>query len=121
LENVFNEKILRDKNGKPYLKSNNYFFNISYCDNICVIAISKKHKLGIDIVNKNDFVNENIYSEANKKNEEYISKNELFAIKESIIKYEGKTLKEINNIDIQKYKNLIKIYFKQYIVVICFG
>ena len=54
LESVFDSEHVQDRtiicgeNGKPYLKSGEFFFNISDCDGQLVCAVSDK-EIGIDI------------------------------------------------------------------------
>lgn len=121
LEKLFDEKIIKTKNGKPFVKSKKFYFNISYSKDLCIIVISRESEVGVDIVSKSVFVDNNIYNSKYIEIEYSYKKYELFAIKEAIIKYEGKTLSSINEIKIIDYiNNLYKIELENYVVFICF-
>ena len=86
--------IIYNEYNKPLLKKYNVFFNISYSDNIAVLAISK-NKVGIDIEKiksyNEDIVNR-IYSISekklleNSKNKDYLF-TKLWTYKEAYVKY----------------------------------
>jgi len=46
-------QILTTKYGKPYLKNQNLFFNVSHTENMLVFALSTQYEVGIDIEYKN--------------------------------------------------------------------
>jgi len=94
------EQIGVDSYGKPYLKSNNIYFNLSHSGEWVVLAISEKYKIGIDI-EKIDTINyynfENCFNSQEWKN--IINSNNIihkfykyWTWKESIIKADGRGL-----------------------------
>lgn len=111
--NIDNYEICYTKNGKPYLKNNKVYFNISNDNQYFIIAFSK-HPIGIDI---------QFYKKINKEFKkilnicEYDDKKciEIFSLKEAIIKLEGLTLKDINKINTKKYK-IKKIRNEKYVI-----
>lgn len=46
--NLNNIQIVRDKNGKPHTKNNEFYFNIAHSGNIVVVAIDDE-EIGVDI------------------------------------------------------------------------
>lgn len=67
-------------NGKPFLMSGEFGFNISYTDNDVYIAIAKGSEIGIDVEEVND-INLNV-------SQEFMSKRELRKLKGVQNKYE---------------------------------
>lgn len=112
--------ILKDKNGKPYLKNKEIFFNISHSKNYVCCGISK-FEIGIDIEE-----NRKINKASIKKiltEDEYqipdIKIIEYWVIKEAYSKYLGLGLKlnfsDISVKNIEKLTNLSKIENKNFI------
>ncbi len=102
--------ILRDKNGKPFIKQNVYF-NVSHSNNFVALAFSK-NEIGIDI--------EKIRPIKRGVIKKYNLDLKTWTIKEAIIKANGLTLKEINNIK-PNCENLgvFTTKFKNYYISIC--
>ena len=100
-------EIVKNKNGKPYLKDNKVYFNISHKKDIIGIAVSKD-EIGFDIeyIDYNKGVKESVlnnYFSENEKN--YINHDiekffEIFTKKESYIKLLGRRVAEIKYIDV---------------------
>lgn len=122
----FNE-ILKDKNGKPYLKNNEFKFNISHSKNYICIGISK-YEIGVDIEEERK-INKNAISKF--LTEDEIEKNmlsplEYWVLKEAYSKYLGFGLKmDFKNINAIKLKEdcLKKMLFSYEIInedFICF-
>lgn len=124
--NIYNYEIIKNNNGKPYLKENTLYYNISHKKNFIVIAISKK-EIGIDveeyISNKNyDLTILNYYYTSS---ERKIIKNnaklmiEYWTKKESYIKLVGGRLSDIKSLDISTKKiNQNTIYVDNYIITL---
>ena len=100
-------EIIKNENGKPYLKDNKVYFNISHKKDIIGIAVSK-NEIGFDIeyidVEKEikDSVLNNCFSELERN---YIDCDierffEIFTKKESYIKLLGGRVAEIKYVDV---------------------
>lgn len=120
-ENDIDEEIIYNEYGKPYLKNNEIYFNISHKDNYTVLVTSKK-EIGIDIEKitfKKRVLNKIANDEEKKliKNAEDFTK--LWVKKESYVKYLGMGLsyglKNVDTLKLKKYK--IKKYQDYYIAI----
>ena len=120
--NLSNYVVLKTKNGKPYFKGNNIYFNISNKDNITVAVTSSK-PVGIDIerLTFKSSVVKHFFS----KNEQEIIKNSLdkeldfttiWVKKEAYIKYLGLDLTSIRKIDTTKITGFMIKKYKEYII-----
>lgn len=121
--NNVNNSIIYNKYGKPYLKGNELYFNISNKDNITVCIVSDK-EVGIDIeriIYKERVINRICTEEEKRiiKTPEDFTK--IWVKKESYVKYLGigleYGLKNINTIALNNFK-LLKI--KDYYISICY-
>ena len=100
-------EIIKNKNGKPYLKDNNIYFNISHKNDLIGIAVSKK-EIGFDIeyIDHKKEINESVLnnyfseSERNYVNNDIEKFFEVFTKKESYIKLLGGRVAEIKYIDV---------------------
>ena len=120
-ENNIDEEIIYNEYGKPYLKNNEIYFNISHKDNYTVLVTSKK-EVGVDIEKitfKERLLNKIASNEEKKliKNAEDFTK--LWVKKESYVKYLGRGLsyglKNVDTLKLQKYQ--IKKYQDYYIAI----
>lgn len=125
-EGITSYKILKSKNGKPYLENNNIFYNISHKNKMVGLIISDS-EVGLDI----EYVDtENIKRKSTlkyfftEKERESITNNEelltLWTKKESYIKLNGGMLRDAIGLDINNI-NVIYDTFKldNYIITIC--
>jgi phosphopantetheinyl transferase len=46
---IKNPTIVRNENGKPYIKDNEAFISLSHCDGVAAIALSDEGEIGVDI------------------------------------------------------------------------
>lgn len=132
-ESINEKYICYEENGKPFIKNKSIYFNISYSDNIGVLAISNEN-VGIDIekIKKYDekLVN-NFYS---KEELRYLKKSydrnyeytKLWTYKEAYLKYQGTGIndnfKNLNFIQENKYVSNVKfktINYEDYVITIC--
>lgn len=119
-------EIIKNEEGKPYIKGNPIYFNISNKDNITVLLISDL-ECGVDIetITFNEKIMNKFYlkSEIDLINNSLNKEQEFTKIwvkKESYIKMIGKGLSfGIKNIDTNNYKYEIKEY-KNYYIASCF-
>lgn len=106
-KNLDFKNILRNENGKPYLKNNEFYFNISHCKNYICIGISK-FEIGVDIEEKRD-INKNALNKFLNENEiknKVLSPLEYWVFKEGYSKYLGYGLKmNFKHIDLNFLKN----------------
>ena len=108
--------------GKPYLKGNRLYFNISHCDNYIVLVISDK-EVGVDI-QKITF-REKILNHICTLKEKELIKNaidftKLWVKKESYVKYLGKGISYgLKNVDTLKLNNIKTKKYKNYYIGIC--
>lgn len=120
--NLSNYVVLKTKNGKPYFKGNNIYFNISNKDNITVAVTSSK-PVGIDIerLTFKSSVVKHFFS----KNEQEIIKNSLdkeldfttmWVKKEAYLKYLGLDITSIRKIDTTKITGFTIKKYKEYII-----
>ena len=125
--NISNYEIIKNKNGKPYLRDNSIYFNISHKKDLIIVAISN-NEVGIDIeyidVNMelkqtllNKFFSVNEINYINNDIEKFF---EVFTKKESYIKMLGGRVAEIKYIDIfNLYCNFNTFRYKDYVVTVC--
>ena len=125
--NITNYELIYNKNGKPYLKGNPLYFNISHDKDICVLVISDK-EIGVDveyltykqsIVNK--YFTKNEKDIMNNSNNLLYDFTKIWVIKESFIKMQGKTILDgLKKIDTTKLRKEIDIIDKkEYLIAIC--
>ncbi len=116
-----NDEIIYNEYGKPYLKSNKVYFNISHSFDYIVLVISSK-EIGVDIekIRMRRNVIDKVYTEDEKK---LINNADDFTLmwvkKESYVKYLGKGLSYgLKNVDTLKLKRYqIKKYKDYYIAI----
>lgn len=120
--NLSNYVVLKTKNGKPYFKGNNIYFNISNKDNITVAVTSSK-PVGIDI--ERLIFKSSVVKHFFSKNEQEIIKNSLdkeldfttmWVKKEAYIKYLGLDITSIRKIDTTKITGFTIKKYKEYII-----
>jgi len=94
---IYDYEIKTNAYGKPYIKGNNIYFNISHCDGACICVLDK-YDVGVDIENIRPRAKNNIMRRCFTENEiktfdETDNKDELFfkywTLKESYIKAVG--------------------------------
>ncbi len=125
-EGITSYKILKSKNGKPYLENSNIFYNISHKNKMVGLIISNS-EVGLDI----EYIDtESIKRKSTlkyfftEKERESITTNEdlltLWTKKESYIKLNGGMLRDAIGLDINN-TNVIFDTFKldNYIITIC--
>ena len=125
-EGITSYKILKSKNGKPYLENSNIFYNISHKNKMVGLIISNS-EVGLDI----EYIDtESIKRKSTlkyfftEKERESITTNEdlltLWTKKESYIKLNGGMLRDAIGLDINNI-NVIYDTFKldNYIITIC--
>ena len=125
-EGITSYKILKSKNGKPYLENSNIFYNISHKNKMVGLIISNS-EVGLDI----EYIDtESIKRQSTlkyfftEKERESITNNEelltLWTKKESYIKLNGGMLRDAIGLDINNI-NVIYDTFKldDYIITIC--
>ena len=107
-------KICRSENGKPYC--DDVFFNISHSGKYVVLATADS-EIGIDIEKIRD-TEKRLFAEDFASKEEFF---EMWTKKESIIKYLGKTIISMKNINVEDYGKLLKTsdFFEGYAFSIC--
>lgn len=120
--NLSNYVVLKTKNGKPYFKGNNIYFNISNKDNITVAVTSSK-PVGIDIERLT--FKEGVVKRFFRKSEQEIIKNSLdkeldfttmWVKKEAYLKYLGLDITSIRKIDTTKITGFTIKKYKEYII-----
>lgn len=116
---VYNRCLFRNKNGKPYCKKKVYF-NISYSNNIFVIAISNR-EIGIDVEEIRTCMSSGLIIKRffSKNEQEYINNGdkdkerrffELWTKKEAYVKYTGKGIgKDFKETDVIIRNNDVEI------------
>ncbi len=125
-EGITSYKILKSKNGKPYLENSNIFYNISHKNKMVGLIISNS-EVGLDM----EYIDtESIKRQSTlkyfftEKERESITNNEelltLWTKKESYIKLNGGMLRDAIGLDINNI-NVIYDTFKldDYIITIC--
>ncbi len=119
-------ELIYNEYGKPFLKDNNLFFNISHDNNLMVIAISDKN-IGIDIeyLTYNRFVLKKCFNEKeqHKVNDKVNKEKEftkIWVMKEAYVKMKGTgIITDLKDIDTTKIKNIDIIDNEEYIIAIC--
>lgn len=122
MENGINSfEIATGENGKPYLKDERIFFNLSHCSQGVAVAVDE-FPLGIDVqeigelkekIAKRFFSkseNEKIFSSADKAE----TFTRLWTLKESVIKNEGKSIANIADFPFENYENFFEKYGKKF-------
>lgn len=99
--NINNFVIRYTENGKPYFENIDLFFSISHDKDFLAICFDYR-PIGIDLqfYNKDSLKIKKLLNIDAKNSKEVI---DIFSKREAVIKLEGKTLKDINNVDIEKY------------------
>ena len=99
-------KILRNKNGKQYIKNKKIYYNISH-SNDYVICVFANNKIGVDIekIKNTNFKNLHQFATENEinyllKNNDNIDKNifQLYTLKEAYFKMKGSNLNNIKEL-----------------------
>lgn len=124
--NIDKYELIYNEYGKPFLKDNNLFFNISHDNNLVVIAISDKN-IGIDIeyLTYNRFVLKKCFNEKeqHKINDKVNKEKEftkIWVMKEAYVKMKGTgIITDLKDIDTTKIKNIDIIDNEEYIIAIC--
>lgn len=124
--NIDKYELIYNEYGKPFLKDNNLFFNISHDNNLVVIAISDKN-IGIDIeyLTYNRFVLKKCFNEKeqHKVNDKVNKEKEftkIWVMKEAYVKMKGTgIITDLKDIDTTKIKNIDIIDNEEYIIAIC--
>lgn len=111
--NISNYEICYNVNGKPYIKNNKVFFNISN-DNQYMLIVFSKYPIGVDIQFYKK-LNENFKKILNINEKDDKKCIEIFSLRESIIKLEGLSLKDINKLDEKKYR-IIQFKNDKYVI-----
>lgn len=107
---INNPVIVRDKNGKPYIKQN-VCFSVSHSNNLVALAFSE-NEIGID-VEKIRPIKRGVVAK-------YNLDLKTWTIKEAIIKAKGLTLIEINNIKLNgENLDVFTTKYKNYYISIC--
>ena len=110
--------IIYNENGKPYLKDNSIYFNISHSGDYVVCAISK-NIIGVDI-QKNKKVSKSklVFTDEELENNN-IDLIKIWTKKESIIKALGLNMQHMKELDISNYNVKSKIVDNDYFLSIC--
>lgn len=122
-KNVKSE-IIYNEYGKPYLKNNEFYFNMSNSGKYTICAISDK-EIGVDI--QKIKLKENIIDKICTEEEKKIINNaddftKIWVKKESYVKYLGKGLSHgLKNVDTLKLHNINVIKSDDYYIAICFN
>ena len=120
-------EVIYNKNGKPYLKNSDIYFNISHADEYVVCAISKK-EIGVDIEKIRETNINTINYFSTEKEKEYILADtekiyyrlfEIYTLKEAYIKMNGDSLTNIKNITNYDEAHITKKEVDNYIITIC--
>lgn len=120
--NLSNYVVLKNKNGKPYFKGNDIYFNISNKDNITVAVTSSK-PIGIDIERLT--FKEGVVKHFFRESEQEIIKNSLdkeldfttiWVKKEAYIKYLGLDITSIRKIDTTTITGFTIKKYQEYII-----
>ena len=120
-ENNIKDEIVYNAYGKPYLKNNEVYFNISHSHDLTVLVISDS-EVGID-VEKITMRKKVIAKVCNEEEQKLIKTAGDFTImwvkKESYVKYLGIGIAYgLNNVDTLKIKNFIIKKFEDYYIAI---
>lgn len=121
MENNLHDEVRYNANGKPYLKNNSVYFNLSDKDNYTALVLSNQ-KVGIDM--ERITFRKNIISKICNEEEKKLIKNAqdftiMWVKKESYVKYLGTGLsyglKNVNTLELKNY--LIKKFRNYYIAI----
>lgn len=121
-ENGINSfEIAMSENGKPYLKGEKFFFNISHCSQGVGVAVDE-FPVGLDLQEKGEFkekIAERFFAvDECKKIKTSADKDEsftrLWTLKESVIKCKGKTLAEIGEFSFENYEKFFEKYGEKF-------
>ena len=120
--NLSNYVVLKTKNGKPYFKGNNIYFNISNKDNVTV-AMASDRAVGIDI-EKLTFKEKVVKHFFTEKEQEIISKSlnkeldftTIWVKKEAYLKCLGLDITRFREIDTTKLSGFIIKNYKEYVI-----
>lgn len=118
---IENFEIYIGENGKPFLKDNRLFFNISHCADGIAVAVDTE-PVGIDIQEINGFnerVAKRFFSDAeNKKINASPDKAKMFTriwtLKECAIKCNGKALANLGDFLFEDYEKFFEKYGKKF-------
>lgn len=122
MENGINSfEIATGENGKPFLKNEKFFFNISHCSQGVAVAVDE-FPVGIDVQEIGELkekIAKRFFSESeNKKIFSSADKAETFTrlwtLKESVIKNEGKSVADIANFSFENYEKFFEKYGKKF-------
>lgn len=110
-EHHINDDIIYNEYGKPYLKNNELYFNISHSGIYTILGISDK-EIGVDIEEVKEIKPNLIDKVCNEEEKKLIKNNEDFTLiwvkKESYVKYLGIGLRYgLNNVDTTRISNFI--------------
>lgn len=125
--NISNYEIIYNKQGKPYLKDSNLYFNISHDKDITVLAIGNK-EIGVDIEYLT-YKEEVIKHRFNKKEQLLMEKSlnkrydftRIWVMKEAYLKCIGIGIEYgLKNVDTTRLNNRIDIINKDtYLIAVC--
>lgn len=97
LNKISNDLIIYNEYGKPYLKNNEFFFNISHCEDY-VVLVTSAYEVGIDIQKIQKTNHLIVNKKYQKEEQDYVTDDEKFTrvwtLKESYLKAIGKGLYE---------------------------
>ena len=126
--------IRKNKNGKPYIKDKDIYYNISHSEDYVICVISDK-RIGVDIEKIRKLNKNNIKFFATKKEQDYINEKDfnkralrVYTLKEAYCKMLGKNMNIASKIEFDIKENTIthpniNIYtiadIKEYIISIC--
>lgn len=119
-------KILRNKNGKQYIKNKKIYYNISH-SNDYVICVFANNKIGVDIekIKNTNFKNLHQFATENEinyllKNNDNIDKNifQLYTLKEAYFKMKGSNLNNIKDVEFLLMHNQFKCSDNQVLIKI---
>lgn len=107
------EKIYKNKNGKPYIKKNASFFNISHSKNYVCCCLSSVN-IGVDIEEKR-LIKKSVENKFKHKNDDLLDSLYVWNLKEAYSKYLGLGLKlDFSRICVEDIKIFNTIYTKKY-------
>lgn len=118
---IENFEIVIGENGKPFLKNDKIFFNISHCAKGAAVAIDTA-PIGIDVQEIGDFnekVAKRFFDESeNKKINASPDKAKAFTriwtLKESVIKCEGKSIADLGEFSFGNYEEFFEKFEKKF-------
>ena len=110
--------IVYNENGKPYLKDNSIYFNISHSSGYVVCVVSN-NKIGVDIQKIKKIAKSSLVFTDEELKDSNIDLVKLWTKKESIIKALGLNMQYMKKIDISKYNIKTRTIDNDYILSIC--